>query len=66
MLEPWTPLERTFTALIYVAYVLTFIYVFPRIKAWRPHWEGRAEVASMVPGLAVFFVLNFLAVRIGI
>ena len=55
---PWTNLERVTTILIYVAYLLTFLYVFPRIKARHPHWEGRAEFASMVPGVTMLLLLS--------
>jgi hypothetical protein len=60
MLDPWTPIERVTTVLVYAAYLLTFLYVFPRIKARWPHWEGRAELAAMVPGILMLLLLSLL------
>ena len=57
---PWTNLERITTLLVYTAYLLTFLYVFPRIKTRHPSWEGRAELASMVPGVTMLVLLSFL------
>jgi hypothetical protein len=57
---PWTLAERVVTVLIYVAYLLTFSYVHTRIKRRFPHWEGRAEFASMLPGIGMLLLLALL------
>lgn len=62
-MTPWTLTERVLTVLIYVAYLLTFLYVFPRIKRKFPHWQGRAEFASMLPGIAMLLLLSLLATQ---
>lgn len=60
MLEPWLLAELAKTILVWVAYGLTYMVVFPKIKIWKPHWEMRAEFASMVPGIMMLLLLCLL------
>ena len=62
-LTPHSLLETLTTILIYAAYLLTFLVVYPRIKARFPHWEGRAEFASMIPGISMLLLLSLLVTR---
>lgn len=45
------------TILIWGAYTLTVIATYNRVKAWRPDWQMRAEVAAMSAGLVALFLL---------
>lgn len=56
-LIPWTTSEVVVTALFWAAYILSYLYVYPKVKSLRPHWEGRAEIATAIGTLVLLTLL---------
>jgi hypothetical protein len=54
------------TVLVWAAYVLTAMFVHSRVRAYLPHWEGRAEFAATGVALVILFVLSILVTQAGL